>query len=86
MNEFLEDPPELPPIVGREPSPETLVIRERQAAFMRVMDRLIAFYRALDTTPRAKLKPMLKDLREYLARLGETVCVSRHSLDSLWKG
>lgn len=65
---------------------EAAIIHAQQDAFTGVTDALIELYRKFDTTPRAKLKPMMKELYERLKVLGEKIGVSRVSMDSIWQG
>jgi hypothetical protein len=74
------------PVLDEKRIAEIKEINERQAKFVVVVDTLIALYRAFDTTPRKKLKLMMKDVYERLKVLGEQCGVSRVSLDSIWKG
>lgn len=74
------------PIKDEAAAREAAMIHANQEAFQTVTDALIALYRAFDTTPRGKLKPMMKELYEKLKVLGEKLGVSRVGLDSIWKG
>ena len=65
---------------------EVEAIATRKFRFAAALDVLIATYRAFGKTPRAKLKPMLKELYGRMTDLGETVGVSRLSLAALWEG
>jgi hypothetical protein len=60
--------------------------RSGELALWRTLDLLVDFYQAFDTTPRAKLKPRLKELYEALAELAPYVGVSRLSMGALWNG
>lgn len=74
------------------PVPKTSVDAEaesialRQARFSEALGALIAVYRDFDRKPRRELKPMMKDMYAKMVDLGESIGVSRLSLDNLWRG
>jgi hypothetical protein len=74
------------PAPDEEAAREIGMIRAQQERFFGVVDALIALYRDFDKKRRADLKFLAQAMYEKLVTLGESVGVSRLSVDHLWRG